>query len=131
MEELRDSFAKELEHLSVAETIMAADKRKTTSDIEEFYTRMVSLLESKKAELRSRLDEEHARGTERVGRRREALQGMMEEVEETGVVAEVLYMECCPLEVLTQFAPLKQQFDNLQYITPSLGETQVRKICVS
>ncbi|XP_070202378.1 uncharacterized protein [Littorina saxatilis] len=49
---------------------------------------------------------------------------MMEEIEETNVVAEMLFMQATEQETLTQFAPLKQQFDNLQYMLPALGTPQ-------
>ena len=125
LDTLRDSFEKELANLDVIENSMAAGRRRTLEDIDEFYNRMLALLADKKEELRARAEEEYDKGMEAVGRKRGAWKGMVEEIEETSVVAEMLYMQASSEEVLSQFAALKQQFDNLQHMMPALASPQV------
>ena len=104
---------------------MAAGRRRTLEDIDDFYSRMLALLADKKEELHARAEEEYGKGMEAVGRKRGAWKGMVEEIEETSVVAEMLYMQASSEEVLSQFAALKQQFDNLQHMMPAMASPQV------
>ena len=123
---LRDSLEKELVNLDIIDKSMAAGRRRTLEDIDDFYDRMLTLLADKKEELRARAEEEYEKDVEGVGRKRGALKGMVEEIEETSMVAEMLYMQASTEEILTQFAALKQQFDNLRYMVPALASPQVR-----
>nr|KAG5703610.1 hypothetical protein BaRGS_000995 [Batillaria attramentaria] len=125
LDSMQAGFEKEIESLEMATHHLAATRRSVTADIDAFFERMTSLLAEKREELKGRVGELHERELGDVSRRQEALVVMMEEVRETLLVAEMLSMEATQTDVLTQFAPLRQQYDNLLYMQPTIGTTQV------
>ena len=125
LDTLRDSFQRELDRLVSVESRLAAERRTVLAELDDFFDSAVGALADRKAELRARVQSDHEERAEEVESKRAAWLGMVEEVEETRLVAEVMYTQVEGQEVLAQFSPLKQQLDHLRYMIPVVGAVQV------
>lgn len=122
---LRDTFTKQLQLLDIAGHTMAANSRETKAELEAFFDQVFALLSEKREQLRRCASEDCDKECSNITKRREACTAMLEEIEETSVVADMLAMEAGQDDVLVEFAPLKQQYDNLLYIHPAVAEPHV------